>query len=130
MNHLRVLASRSVLAVTHSGERLTVIPTIGFPYEITSEERACPVSLRGLDTQIVDIHGIDAWQVSQLVYELLAQLMAQLIKGGGKLQRPETEEPMLWVLESARRSIPLQFCVRTWHGAARSRKTCNVHGRL
>lgn len=94
MNHLKVLASRSVLAVTQSGERLTVTPTIGFPYEITSEEWACPVSLRGLDTQIVDIHGIDAWQVIQLAYELLVQLMGQFIKGGGKLYWPESEEPM------------------------------------
>jgi hypothetical protein len=88
------LASRSILAVKPNGERLTVVLSIGQPYEVTPEEWTISVSVSGLHSRLGDIHGIDAWQVIQLAYELIVQLIGHFVEEGGKLHWPETGEPM------------------------------------
>ncbi len=88
------LASRSILAVKPNGERLTVVLAIGHPYEVTPEQWAIPVSMSGLHSRLGDIHGIDAWQVIQLAYEFVVQLIGHFVEEGGKLYWPETEEPI------------------------------------
>jgi hypothetical protein len=94
MNPTQVLASRSVLAVKPDGERLTLTPTIGMPYEVSPQEWVCPAILHGLDTPTVNVHGIDAWQAIQLAYELLTRLLGDFVDEGGALYWPGTEEPM------------------------------------
>ena len=86
------LVSRSILAVKPNGERLTVVLSIGQPYEVTPEEWAISVSVSGLHSRLGDVHGIDAWQVVQLAYELMAQLIGHFVEEGGKLYWPETGE--------------------------------------
>jgi len=88
------LASRTILAVKSNGERLAVVLAIGQPYEVTPEEWAIPVSISGLHSPLGDIHGIDAWEVIQLAYEFIAQLIGHFVGEGGKLYWPETEEPI------------------------------------
>jgi hypothetical protein len=88
------LASRSMLAVKANGERLTVVVSIGQPYEVTPEEWAVSVAIPGLHSRIGDIHGIDAWQVVQLADELVVQLLGYFVDEGGKLYWPETGEPI------------------------------------
>lgn len=94
MSNTKSLASRTVLAVKANGERFTITLAIGFPYEVTSEEWACPVALHGLHGQIGDIRGIDAWQVIRLAYGFIAQMLGYFIEEGGRLYWPETEEPI------------------------------------
>jgi hypothetical protein len=88
------LASRSILTVKANGERLTVMLPIGQPYEVTPEEWATSVSISGLHSRLGDIHGNDAWQVIQLAYELIAQLIGHFVEEGGTLYWAETGEPM------------------------------------
>jgi hypothetical protein len=92
MNNL--LASRTILAVKPNGKRFTVVLAIGQPYEVTPEEWAIPVSMSGLHSRLGDIHGIDAWQVIQLAYEFIVQLIGHVVEEGGRLYWPETEEPI------------------------------------
>jgi hypothetical protein len=89
------LASRSIVAVSPNGDRLTVVLTIGQPYQVTQEEWAIPVSMTGLHDGLRDIHGIDAWQVIQLAYRFIIQLLGYFVEDGGKLYWAETEEPLV-----------------------------------
>ena len=88
------LASRSLVAVKPNGERIAVELAIGHPYELTPEEWAISVSMRGIRARLGDIHGIDAWQVIQLAYSFIGQLMEQFVEEGGRLYWPETDEPI------------------------------------
>ena len=89
----RWLATRTLVAVTRDGERLNVTLGIGFPYQVSPEEWACSVNMAGLQEQLRDVHGIDAWQTVQLVQSLQAQLLGHFIEEGGTLlchEPPET----------------------------------------
>jgi hypothetical protein len=88
------IAARTLTAVKPSGEEVSVTLRIGQPYEISSEEWACPVAIEGLQERLRDIHGIDSWQTIQLVQNLQAQLLGYFIEEGGKLYWPGTHECM------------------------------------
>jgi len=88
------IASRTLLAVKPGGEEILITVRLGKPYEISSEEWACPAAIDGLHQRLHDMHGVDAWQTIQLVQGLLAQLLGHFVEAGGKLYWPETREPV------------------------------------
>lgn len=79
------LASRAIAAVSSAGRHFQITLRLGIPYEISPEEWACPVAVEGLQVQMHDIHGTDAWQALQLAQNLQAQLLGYFIDDGGEL---------------------------------------------
>jgi hypothetical protein len=88
------LASRTIMAVKADGQAMKVMLRIGFPYEVSTQEWACPVAIDGMQGRLADIRGIDAWQALQLGQSLQAQLLADFVAGGGMLFCHETSEPI------------------------------------
>ena len=88
------LASRAIAAVSADGRHFQITLRIGIPYEISPEEWACPVAVEGLQEQLHDIHGIDAWQALQLAQNLQAQLLGYFIEDGGELFWTEPREQL------------------------------------
>lgn len=88
------LASRAIGAVSPDGRHIEVTLRLGIPYEVASEEWACPVAIEGLQERLHDIHGIDAWQALQLAHNLLAQLLGHFVEEGGTLVWPGSLEPL------------------------------------
>jgi hypothetical protein len=93
-SNTRWLASRAILAVKADGQRMNITLRIGFPYEVTPDEWACPIAMEGFQDRFPDIHGIDAWQAVQLVQNLQAQLLGYFVQDGGKLFCHEPPEPI------------------------------------
>ena len=73
---------------------MNVTLRIGFPYEISPEEWACPLAMEGFQERLPDIRGIDAWQSVQLVQSLQARLLSYFVQDGGKLFWPDPPEPI------------------------------------
>jgi hypothetical protein len=90
----RWLASRTILAVKPDGQKMNVTLRIGFPYEVSTGEWACPLAMEGLQERVPDIHGIDAWQTVQLVQNLQAQLLGYFVQDGGTLLCDEPPNPI------------------------------------
>jgi hypothetical protein len=88
------LAVRAIAAVSSDGRHLQITLRLGIPYEISPEEWACPVAVEGLQEQLHDIHGTDAWQALQLAQNLQAQLLGYFIEDGGELFWPEPREQL------------------------------------
>lgn len=86
------LASRSIDVIKPSGERAQVVLLIGQPYEVTPQEWAIPVSMNGLHERLWNLHGIDSWQVVQLGFEFIVQMLEYFVQDGGQLYWPETDE--------------------------------------
>jgi hypothetical protein len=88
------IASRKLLAVDKDGREFELTIAIGEPYEISTSEWACPVSMEGIYGRLRDPHGIDSWRAMQLAYQLIAQLLASFTQDGGRLFWPEEREPV------------------------------------
>ena len=88
------LASRAIGAVSPDGRQIDVMLRLGMPYEVESEEWACPVAIEGLQEKLHDIHGVDAWQAIQLAQNLLVQLLGHYVEEGGRLVWPGSLEPL------------------------------------
>jgi hypothetical protein len=88
------LVDRAVIAVKPNGQEIQVNLRIGFPYEVTPEQWACPVAVDGLHSGLADQRGIDAWQALQLAQSLQAQLLGYLLEEGGNLLWRDTREPL------------------------------------
>lgn len=88
------LASRRIKLVKSDGEQLDVTLRLGLPYEVSSEEWACPVALEGLHDRLHAVHGIDAWQSLQLAQSLQAQLLRYFVEDGGTLLCYEPSAPI------------------------------------
>lgn len=87
-------ASRTISAVSPDGRHFLIALRLGIPYEISPDEWACPVAVEGLQKQLHDIHGTDAWQALQLAQNLQAQLLGYFIEDGGELFWQEPREQL------------------------------------
>ncbi|WP_374563695.1 hypothetical protein [Ideonella sp.] len=85
MSNTSHIARRSFLAIQPDGQSIRVTVQIGLPYEVASEEWAVPVSMEGLHDRLGDLHGLDSWQVVQLAFEFIVQLLEHFVRGGGSL---------------------------------------------
>jgi hypothetical protein len=85
MQHDRLIADRMVHALASDGRSFDISLGIGKPYQVSADEWACAVQVRGLHDQLSDMHGIDSWQALQLVCQLAAQLLASFVEDGGRL---------------------------------------------
>lgn len=88
------LASRTIVAISPDGRHIQVTLRVGIPYEVSSEEWACPVAIEGLHERLPVIHGIDAWQAFQLAQNLQVQMLGHFVEDGGKLVWPGSLEPL------------------------------------
>lgn len=79
------IAERTLYAVAAGGVEFEITLAVGKPYEVSSDEWACPVRLTGLHERLNDMHGIDSWQALQLACQLAAQLLGYFVEDGGKL---------------------------------------------
>jgi hypothetical protein len=88
------IATRTVLAIEPNGWEFCLTLGVGRPYEISPGEWACPLFMEGLHERLVDQHGVDSWQILQLAYQLIAQLLGYFVQDGSALYWPESRERM------------------------------------
>jgi hypothetical protein len=79
------VASRSVWAECPKRGGFEIDLRIGFPYQITESEWACPIGLSPLYDHLRDQHGIDSWQVLMLAQRLAKTLLSGFVEDGGRL---------------------------------------------
>lgn len=79
-----IIATTTVDCVNSIGERNQVVIEIGRPYEVSPDEWACPVAMRGLYNRLQDIHGVDSLPLC-LAASLVRQLLTGFIEDGGKI---------------------------------------------
>lgn len=100
------LASRVVSAVSVDGRHFQITLRLGVPYQVSIDECACPVAPEGLQEQLADVHGIDAWHSVLLAQGLQAPLLGYFVQDGGEL---------FWL--EPREQLEIQSCSRgrqTW----------------
>ena len=85
MQSERFIAERIVHALASDGRSFEIGLGIGKPHQISADEWACAVQVRGLHDQLSDMHGIDSWQALQLACQLAAQLLGSFVEDGGRL---------------------------------------------
>jgi hypothetical protein len=88
----QTVGEERLVGLRPSGERVQIIATIGFPYQVGPEEWACPVSLSGLHDRLHDIHGGSSLQALCLAASLLRQLLTGFLEGGGRLLHADGKE--------------------------------------
>jgi hypothetical protein len=65
---------------------------IGRPYQATSGEWACPVSIHGLHPDLPAVRGEDSLQALALALDLVRKLLHQAVERGSSFQYPGTAE--------------------------------------
>jgi len=88
------IAERRIFAIAPDGAIFNIHIFVGAPYKVSEEEWACAVGLEGLHSSLRDQHGIDSWQVLQLAYQLINQLLVYFIEDGGRLYWSKEGEPI------------------------------------
>ena len=58
---------------------------VGTPYQISSEEWACPVELQGVDAQYQDVHGSSSLQALGLALHVIKTRLSHLVQDGERL---------------------------------------------
>lgn len=82
---MEIIANRRIWAVRPATSAVFQIDVqIGRPYEVSTDEWACPVQLIGLH-KLRDTHGGDSFQALMLAQNLARTLLAALVEEGGKL---------------------------------------------
>jgi hypothetical protein len=76
-----------------TGERLTLYVEIGKPYKTSDGPWACPVRIRGMYDNLVDIRGQDSLQAFCLAASLVRSLLTGVIENGGQLLHPSSNDP-------------------------------------
>lgn len=84
-----LIASRQLLGINASGEEIEIKLGLGTPYQVNDVAWACPVEALGLQTNLPDIQGIDAFQAIMLAIGLLHSILKDFCSKGGKLLWPE-----------------------------------------
>jgi hypothetical protein len=79
------IAERTLHALAADGRGFEIELGIGKPYQISADEWACPVQVRGLYGKLGDAHGADSWQALQLACQLSARLLEGFVEDGGRL---------------------------------------------
>jgi hypothetical protein len=87
-----IILQAPIDCVAPTGERFTASVEIGRPYRIPDGPWACPVKIRGLHDNLVDIRGEDSLQALCLAASLVRSLLAGVIENGGRLLHPNTNE--------------------------------------
>ena len=75
-----------------TGERSTLSVEIGRPYKTSDGPWACPVNIRGLYDNLIDIRGEDSLQALCLAASLVRSLLTGVIENGGRLLHPNTND--------------------------------------
>lgn len=97
MESKEVIAERAIYAVDANGDGFEVHLSVGKPYQVSIDEWACPVGLKGIQDRLRDQHGVDSWQALQLSYQLIAQLLGHFVQDGGKLYWSKDGEEISFV---------------------------------
>ena len=84
MEQQESIAERKLYAVAPDGRGFELMIGVGKPYQISDDEWACSVQLRGLHN-LRDQHGVDSWQALQLCHQLAAHLLTHFVQEGGQL---------------------------------------------
>jgi len=79
------IASRELIAEDASRGRFSIRVCVGHPYQLGTDEWACPVALEGLYSRLSDLHGVDAFQSLMLAQRLARTLLLGFIEDGGML---------------------------------------------
>jgi hypothetical protein len=79
------IASRELFAEDASRGKFSIHVFIGHPYQVSTDEWACPVALEGLYPRLRDQHGIDAFQSLMLAQRLARTLLLGFVEDGGTL---------------------------------------------
>ena len=94
MQQTSLIAERMLHALANDGRKFQIGVGIEKPYQISADEWACPVTVRGLYDQLSDAHGVDSWQALQLACQLAARLLEGFVEGGGRLYWEEGGEQL------------------------------------
>ena len=95
-SNVKEKVSRSLIAVTPSGEELTVYVAVGEPYQREDGAWAASVTIEPLEESIPDIVGGDSWQATKIAMNHSTFYLKRFIEKGGKLffsDSEETEKP-------------------------------------
>ena len=89
-----VIATRTLDAITPSGERTRIVVSLAMPYPHGNSFR-CPVRVAGLDYDYTppDIGGSDAIQALLLAMSLAFGLVDDFVRRGGRVFYVDTETP-------------------------------------
>jgi hypothetical protein len=82
------VASAAFVAVLPDGSRRPIRAGVGRPHPTDTGEWRCPVWLDGLHPGLPEIAGEDALQALGLAWQLLAQLLRDFVRSGGRLEFP------------------------------------------
>ena len=80
------IASRELFAEDASRGQFSIRVCVGHPYQVSTDEWACPVALEGLYSRLSDQHGVDAFQSLMLAQRLARTLLLGFVEDGGTLR--------------------------------------------
>jgi hypothetical protein len=86
------LAALKVVAITASGDRVTLNARIGAPYSHPEGGFACPVEIAPLYAELEDVRGVDSFHAVWLACSLILKLFSHFKAQGGQLRNEDGSE--------------------------------------
>jgi hypothetical protein len=88
------IAETDLVGTYPSGEIRRVRLRVGKPYPVGNGDHTCPVAAEGLDTRLVDIHGVGSWHSLTLAIRLLKRLVQGEVVDGVVFHWPDDNHPV------------------------------------
>lgn len=85
------IAVSDLIAVDANGTRRDVVLRIGMPRPAKSADWMCPVDLQGLESQPIEIFGVDSLQALGLAYAFVGRMALAFEQAGGQFEFADGE---------------------------------------